>query len=143
MTVASRARMSKWSIIAIVIATSVAVAGKREREQLEREAIPAARGAEANFKAACHCPLAIAIDDSIQSSDQITAARYIAEEVSHNAAHYCTDAASRKAICKMHTLAIAASTRSSFAFEDDCNGIATTDGHYHPTWDEMTKAIDR
>src|SRR5215468_3645243 len=102
--------MSKWSIIGVVIvvACATAVAGKHERELMARDAIPAARAAEANFKASCECALSVVLDASLQSEDEITFATYIAEEVSKGAPHYCTDAGSRKALCRMKLLKIAA-----------------------------------
>src|SRR5215468_10100863 len=108
--------MSKWSIIGVVIIVTcaTAVAGKRERERMTMDAIPAARAAEANFKASCECELSVVLDASLQSVDEITFAAYIAEEVSKGAPRYCTDADSRKALCRMKTLRIAAATQSSF-----------------------------
>jgi hypothetical protein len=136
--------MSKWSIIGVVIvvACATAVAGKRERELMTRDAIPAARAAEANFKASCECELSIALDASLQSEDEITFATYIAQEVSRGAAHYCTDADSRKALCRMKLLKIAAASQSTFTFDDGV-GVATTNGRGHVTWDMITRALDR
>jgi len=137
--------MSKWSILGamtVVACTTVAVAGKRERDLMARDAIPAARAAEANFKAACECDLAVVLDASLQTEDEISFARYIAEDVSHGAAHYCTDAGSRKALCRMKTLKIAADSISAFHFDDGV-GVATTNGHGQPSWDTITRVLDR
>ncbi len=140
--------MANWSIFSMVTVAACAStaapahAGKRERDLMASEAIPAARAAEANFKATCECDLSVVLDASLETEDQIVFARYIADEVSNGVARYCTDAGSRKALCRMKTLKIAAASQSSFAF-DDGTGTATTNGRAHPSWDTMTRAIDR
>jgi len=141
--------MSKWlitGVVTIVVCASgsyaTALAGKRERDLMTQEAIPAARAAEANFKASCECDLSIVLDPSLQTEDEISFARYIADEVSKGAPHYCTDAGSRKALCRMRTLKIATATQSTFSFDDGV-GVATTNGHGHPSWDTITRVLDR
>jgi|SRR5215468_6969566 hypothetical protein len=131
-----------WIIgVVIVITCATAAAGKRERE-LMAKATSAARAAEANFKASCECELSIVLDDSLRSEDEIQFAAYTAEEVSSGAPRYCTDAGSRKALCRMKLLKIAAASRSSFTFDDGV-GVATTNGHGHATWDMITRTLDR
>jgi hypothetical protein len=135
--------MTKWMLIGTLLATTATVAqgGKRERDLMTQETIPAARGAEANFKASCGCDLAVVIDDSIKSIDEIQFAKYIADEVSTGAPKYCTDDASRKALCKMKKLRIASSPSWSFTFDAGV-GLATTNGKGNPTWDTMTRVLD-
>jgi hypothetical protein len=135
--------MSKWSITCVLVAVAAtAIAGKRERELMAKETIPAAKAAEARFKESCGCPLAIVLDGSLQTEDHITFARLIAEEVSTGAPHYCTNEGSRRAMCRMRTLKIAASSQWGFTFDDGV-GLATTNGRGHPSWDTMTRAIDQ
>src|SRR5215468_1923709 len=128
--------------VVIVLTCATASAGKRERDLMANTAIPAARAAEANFKASCECELSIVLDASLQSEDEIRFAAYTAEEVSNGAPRYCTDVGSRKALCRMRLLKIAAATRSTFTFDDGV-GVATTNGHGHATWDMITRTLDR
>src|SRR5262249_18771619 len=135
--------MSKWTIItvlaAVACAAPVARARKRERDRMAKDAVPAARAAEAHFKAARECELAVVLDASLETEDQIVFARYIADEVSSGAPRYCTDADSRRALCRMRTLKIAAASQPSFTFDDGV-GTATTNGRGNPSWDTITRA---
>jgi hypothetical protein len=144
--VASRTIMSKWFVAAALLAAACAVsaasAGKHERDLMTQEAIPAARAAEANYKASCGCALAVVIDASIDTAEEIHYARYIADEVANGAPKYCTDDGSRKALCKMKTLRIAGDTIWNFTFDAGV-GLATTNGHGYPRWDTMTSTLDR
>lgn len=138
---------TKRLLVGIAIAScasgaSAAHADKEHRDRMTQDAIPAARAAEANWKASCECDLAIVIDDSIQTLDEIRYTRYTADEVSTGVAYYCTDAPTRKAMCQMKTLRIASATRASFTFDAGV-GIATTNGQHHVMWDEITKAVDK
>ena len=134
--------MKQLSLILVTVACATASAGKRERDALNQDAIPAARAAEANIKAACDCELSIVYDASIESADEIYFAKSIADDVSHGAAYYCTDAASRKAVCHMKKLEIAASPQIDATF-DGGTVLATTNGRGAPTWNEITRLLDR
>ena len=129
-------------IAACATAAPAAHADKQHRDLMAQETIPAARAAEANWKASCECTLAIVIDDSIQTLEEIRYARYTADEVSNGAPKYCTDAPSRKAMCQMKTMHIASATHATFTFDAGV-GIATTDGRYHVKWDTITRAVDK
>ena len=138
------AEMPKWPILAVVIVLGAPTAGadKQHRDVMAMELIPAARAAEANFKASCECALAVVIDDSIKTIDEMVSARYIADEVSTGAAKYCTDAGSRKAMCQMKTLRLASASHPTFTFDAGV-GIATTNGEHHATWDMITRVLDK
>ena len=120
-----------------------AFAGKEERDYATGTMNPAVAKAEATYKSSCGCPLKITIDDkTIKSKDDMSSARYIAESVTEGAPGYCTDAASKKAVCQMKTLVIGKAKEATFSFKGG-TGTATTDGQGNTTWEMMTRELDK
>ena len=120
----------------------LAFAGKAEREMMKNEVTPAVKESEAAFSKACGCNLKITIADSIKSMDDMAQAKRVAEDVKSNAAGYCTDADSKKAICKMKSLEIGKTTETKFSMSGS-RGVATTDGTSYPTFSMMTQELDK
>jgi len=137
--------MSKLSItvpLAIAALSFTAFAGKREREVKEKEAIPAARDAETKWKTSCGCALAISIDDSLESIDELRNAKNMGRNIGDNVGKYCSDAASKKALCQLKTLTFSKGKPVSFTFKDG-HGVLTTDGQMYAGFDQMTKVLDK
>lgn len=135
--------MKQAIIVTLVLGASLsAYGGKEERELMKNEVAPAVKDAEAKFKAACHCPLTIVIDPSIQSKGQLVATKEVAASISESSAGYCTDDGSRKAMCQLKTLKSVAGKETGFTFKGGV-GIATTDGFSHIVWDSLTHELDK
>src|SRR5262249_34973947 len=102
----------KRVLVCVLMAASVtAVAGKEERDFLNKEVQPAARDAEAKWKAACGCGLKVAIDEaSLTEKQDMRAAKAFCDRVAEAITGYCTDAASKKAMCQMKTMAVKKAT---------------------------------
>ena len=121
----------------------------RRRPAVAAEATPPGAGLRAGCNPAqAQGLLAVAAEDnacrnaSLETEDQIAFARYIADEVSSGAAHDCADTDSRRALCRMRTLKIAAASQPSFTFDGGV-GLATTNGRGNPSWDTIARTIDR
>jgi hypothetical protein len=133
--------------LAGLLATSAisltAFAGKEDREFKDKELMPAVKAAEAKFKSACGCALAITIDEAtVKTRDDYAHVKYTADTVTEGAAGYCTDAASKKAVCQMKTLVLAKAAEATFTFKGG-KGIATTDGQSNTTFEMMTQQLDK
>ena len=130
--------------VAIVLAASItAFAGKEQREMIKNEVNPALREAEGKFKASCGCALKITFDENaVKSNDELYQFKHVAESITENAPKYCTDAASKKAVCQMKTLTLAKAAESKFSFKNG-NGLATTDGSSYIDWDLITRELDK
>ena len=127
----------------LLLVSLTAYASKEEREFMKTKLTPAVKAAEVSFKAACGCPLAIKVNETtIKSTDDMNEAKHIAESVSEGAPKYCTDAASKKAVCQMKTLELSKAAEVKFTFKGGA-GIATTDGQSYPDFDMMARELDK
>ena len=136
--------MSKQLVAVTLIVAAVglpAFAGKREREVMEKEVVPAMRDAEAQVKGSCGCALAINTDDTMQSIDELRNARNVARNVAQSVPKYCTDAASKKAVCQMKTLTISKG-KGLFTFKDG-HGIAMANQQEYTPFSMMTRVLDK
>ena len=134
----------KRVLVCVLMAVSVtAVAGKEERDFLTKEVQPAAREAEAKWKASCGCALKVAIDDaSFTVKQDMHPAKAFCERVAESITGYCTDAASKKAMCQMKTLVVKKANGAAFAFKAG-TGTATVAGYESPSWDMVTRELDK
>jgi hypothetical protein len=120
-----------------------AFAGKAERDAMSKKVVPAVNAAEEKFKASCGCPLKITVDETtIKSTNDMTLAKYMAEHVTAGAPKYCTDDASKKAVCQMKNLTLAKAAKAEFTFKDGA-GLCTTDGQGSCSWEQMTRVLDK
>jgi hypothetical protein len=144
--------MSKRLIVASLILGSLtslsasALAGKRERDLMTNGVAPAVKEAEKQYQTSCGCALTITVDEAaLTSMDELRAAKYIAGHVTDGAKKYCTDDASKKAVCQLKTLTIGkavAPAKAGFTFKDG-HGIATTDGSGNCSWEQMVRVLDK
>jgi len=134
----------KRVLVCVLMAVSVtAVAGKEERDFLTKEVQPAAREAEAKWKASCGCALKVAVDEaSFTVKQDMHPAKQFCERVAESIAGYCTDAASKKAMCQMKTLVVRKANDATFTFKGG-TGTATVAGYESPSWDMVTKELDK
>src|SRR2546421_12208405 len=110
--------MKRWIVTGCLLASVAALAGKEERDFMKNEVQPAARDAEAKWKSSCGCALKVAVDEaSFKNKDDMYPAKHLCETVSEEVVKYCTDAASKKAMCQMKTLVIKADEEATFAFK--------------------------
>jgi hypothetical protein len=127
----------------IVFTTLTAFAGKEERDIMSKEVMPAVHDAEAKVKGSCGCALQITVDEStIKTKDDLYQAKNIAGFVAEGVATYCTDVASKKAVCQMKALTLAKTTKATFTFKGG-KGVATTDGQSSCSWDMITRELDK
>src|ERR1043166_7787580 len=99
--------MKHGIVIAFVLAVSLgAFAGKGERDYKEKNVDPAVKTAQTKYKEACGCSLSITVEDSLATTDELKWAAHVASYVAEGAPKYCTDAASKKAMCQMTSMTI-------------------------------------
>ncbi len=130
----------KMLVVLSAIVTSMAFAGKAEREFIKDSLNPAIAAAEAAFKNTCGCSLKITYK-GMETEDHLRQVRGTANSVAEGV-KYCTDAESKKAVCQMKTLEISKASESGFKFQGG-KGLATTDGQSYPTFSMMTDQLDK
>lgn len=132
----------KLTIGMLVLVSSLAFGGKAEREFMKSTLTPAINASSEAYKKACGCSLKITSTSTIVSQDDMTNAKHIVEDVAQGATKYCTDDESKKALCKMTSLKIEKGKESRFELKGS-EGVATTDGQVFPTFDMMTRQLDK
>jgi hypothetical protein len=135
--------MKRTFVIIPVLAMSLtALAGKEERDLMTKEVAPAVKQAETTYRAACGCPLAITVTSSLKTMDELRQAKYLAESITEEAPKYCTDAASKKAMCQLKSLDVVKANESKFVFSNG-KGTSFTDGQSYTGWEMITREIDK
>jgi hypothetical protein len=130
-------------VVSMMCISMTAFAGKAERDTMTKQVAPAVAAAEAKYKSSCGCALTITVDETtIKTKDDMLNVKHIAEHVTEGAGKYCTDDASKKAVCQMKTLTLAKSKPAKFTFKDGA-GVATTDGQSICTFEMMTRELDK
>jgi hypothetical protein len=131
--------MYKIAVLFSLVAT-LAFAGKAEREFIKEKLQPAVAAAEAAYKKSCGCSLKITYSADLKSEDHLSLVRNMADSI-ESGVKYCTDAASKQAVCKMKTVELKLGKETGFSFAGS-HGAAVTDGTAYPTFDMMTDKID-
>lgn len=136
--------MKKTALFAglMMMVSLSAFAGKAEREYKKESLDPAVKAAETAYKGSCGCSLKITVAATIKSEDDMRQAKYVSESVAEGAKAYCTDDESKKAVCQMKSLEISKAADTSFSFKSG-KGSAITDGQSYPSWDMMTRELDK
>ena len=136
-------RFKAWVFAMLVGLSFSAFAGKQERDLMTKQITPAIEAAQKVYKDSCGCALAISVDqDTLKTMDELRQARNVANSIKEGAAKYCTDDASKKAVCQMKTLTVTKAKPTAFTFKDG-KGVAATDGQSYPSWDMMTRQLDK
>jgi len=128
---------------ALMITSLTAFAGKAERDYLANEVNPAVQEAQTKLKSSCGCAVNVTIDESAnKTKDDLLGVKHMAEHVSEGAEHYCTDAASKKAVCQLKTLTFAKAKPAGFTFKGG-NGVMKYDGQSTCSWEQVTRELDK
>jgi hypothetical protein len=136
-------KRAAFATLSLMFVSTFALAGKEEREYLNSEVTPAVKAAEAKFKASCGCNVKVTVNDSSsKSKDDLQLARLLVNGVADGAGTYCSDAASKKAICQMKSLDVTKSANMEFTFKGG-KGVAAHNGISYPSWELMTKELDK
>jgi hypothetical protein len=105
--------------------------------------MPAVKEAMAKVKSACGCQWTITVDEStVKTTDHMYNVKHIADSVAETAPTYCTDAASKKAICQMKSLKLGIAKEATFTFKGGA-GVATGDGQASTSFDMMARELDK
>jgi hypothetical protein len=82
------------------------------------------------------------VSDSLKTRDELAQARNVANSVSESVGKYCSDEASKKAVCQLKTLEVVKGSDTKFSFKDG-KGSCITDGQSYVSWDMISREIDK
>lgn len=118
-------------------------AGKAERDFMTAEVEPAVKEATAAFKKSCGCDVKFDVkQDSFQSKDDMFKIKYFASTIKDNAGSYCSDAATKKAMCKIKSIEFSKTAETALKFNAG-KVTASTDGTSQPSWEMLTREVDK
>jgi hypothetical protein len=135
----------KLSSIALILALSplAAFAGKAERDYYTSTAEPAVKEAAATLKSACGCDVKFDVKtDGYKDVDELRQITSVSKAITQGAPGYCSDAASKKAICKLKTAEIVRGTTPEFKFSGG-RGSIVLDTSSYPSWDMIARELDK
>ena len=79
---------------------------------------------------------------NLKTIDESHGAAHVASNLAEGIVKYCTDDASKKAMCQLKSLTIAVSKPAGFTFKDG-KGVATTDGNASCSFGQYTQVLDK
>ena len=135
--------MNRAIAITLLLISTTALAGKEERDFMTKEVQPKAKEAAAKWKSSCGCDLKIQIDDaSFTKKDDMSAAASFFGHIIDGVGGYCTDGASKKAMCQLKTLVVKKADDATFSFKGG-TGTATVYGSTSPSFEMITEQLDK
>jgi hypothetical protein len=127
----------------MMLMSATAFAGKAERDMMSKEVMPEVQKANEKVKASCGCSINVVVDEkNLAKTDDMYPIKHMAQDIQEGAPKYCTDEASKKAVCQLKTLVLAKTANAEFKFSGG-KGIMSTDGQSQCTWDMVTREIDK
>ena len=127
----------------VMVIPLAAVAGKKERDEMAKQVVPAVKDAEAKYKSSCGCTVTITVDETtVKSKDDLFGVKYIAEHIAEGVVKYCSDDASKKAMCQLKSLTLTKAKPAGFTFKDG-KGVASTDGNASCSFGQYTQVLDK
>jgi hypothetical protein len=135
--------MNRAIVITVLLMSATALAGKEERDFMTNDVQPKAKEAASKWKSSCGCDLRIQIDDaSFTKKEDMYAAAYFFGHITEGVGGYCTDAASKKALCQLKTLVVKKADDATFSFKSGI-GTATVYGNTPPSFEMVTAQLDK
>ena len=133
----------KTLIAVLMLSPLSAFAGKAERDFVSTQVEPAVKEAAATLKKSCGCDVKFDVKvDTFKDTDELMTSRNFANAVKSAAPGYCNDAPSKAAICKVKTFEVSKGSSVTFKFAGG-KGIVTTDSSSYPSWDMVTREVDK
>lgn len=133
----------KLLFTAMLLTSCLAFAGKEERDFMKNKVTPALQGATKGVKEACGCDIKVNFNsDSFKTTDKMEQSVYQLQSYAEEAKKYCTDADSKKAVCKIKTIEIKLGKESKVSF---ASGKATveSDGSSAYGFEAVAKEADK
>jgi hypothetical protein len=117
-----------------------AFAGKQERA-FRTEVETTIKAGESAVKTNCGCSFTAKIDwDSFKTEDHMRLVKYTFSDFDADSKTYCTDADSKKAVCKMKTISLSYGAKDDLTFANGTVKIVTGGGSYK--FDAIAKLLD-
>ncbi len=133
----------KYSFLALALISMAAHAGKAERDFASQEVEPTVKKAVTAVKTSCGCDIKFDYKvEAFKDTDELRKINQLASQFTDNVGRYCNDAPSKAAICKMKTVEVSKANETTFKFSNG-KGIATTEGTSVPSWDMITREVDK
>ena len=133
--------ISKLALV-LALAPALAFAGKAERDFTTTEAQPAIQEAAATLKSSCGCDVTFDVKfDTFKDLNELWLIKRFANSITEGAPPYCSDEATKAAMCTLKTIEFSKGSDVSFEFKDG-KGTATADSSSYPSWDMITHAVD-
>jgi hypothetical protein len=135
--------MNRAIVVTLLLTSATALAGKEERDFMNSEVQPKAKEAASKWKSSCGCELRIQIDDaSFTKKEDMYAAASFFGHIIDGVGGYCTDGASKKAVCQLKTLVVKKADDATFVLKGSI-GTATVYGNTSPSFEMMTEQLDK
>lgn len=129
--------------VVLMFTPVLAFAGKPERDFVTNEAEPAMQEAVATIKSSCGCDVKFdAMYDTFKDINELWLIKRFANAITEGVAPYCSDEASKAAMCNLKTIEFSKGNDVTFEFKDG-KGTATADSSSYPSWDMITRAVDK
>jgi hypothetical protein len=133
----------KKSILALAFFPLAALAGKAEREYVTASVEPAVKEAAATLKKSCGCDVKFDFKaDAYKDVDELRQITHAARAITEGAPRHCSDAPSKAAICKLKTAEFSRGATPEFKFAGG-KGSIVSDTSSYPSWDMMTRELDK
>lgn len=133
----------KKVVMVLMFAPVLAFAGKEERDFTTNEAEPAVQEAVATLKSSCGCDVKFDVKlDTFKDINELWLIKRFANAITEGVQPYCSDAASKAAMCNLKTIEFSKGSDVTFEFKDG-KGTATADSSSYPSWDMITRAVDK
>lgn len=130
-------------VLVLMFAPALVFAGKAERDFMADEAQPAVQEAVATLKSSCGSDVKFDIKlETFKDLNEMWLIKRFANSIKEGAESYCSDAGSKAAMGNLKTIEFSKGSDVSFTFKDG-KGTATADSSSYPSWDMITRAVDK
>ncbi|MEO5561578.1 MAG: hypothetical protein ABIO49_16540 [Dokdonella sp.] len=130
-------------VLVLMLTPALAFAGKAERDFMTDEAQPAVQEAVATLKSSCGSDVKFDVKlDTFKDLNEMWLIKRFADSIKEGAESYCNDAGSKAAMSNLKTIEFSKGSDVSFTFKDG-KGTATADSSSYPSWDMITRAVDK
>jgi hypothetical protein len=135
--------VKKYLVATILVLSSAAYAGKAEREK-KVEIETALKVSAESLKKTCGCSVKFDVKwDSYKDTDSMARISMAGEKLVENAAQFCTDADSKKALCAMKVMSLSYGSDPAAAQFKGGTIIGQTNDMRTLDWPEYIKLLDK
>ncbi len=141
--------MLRHGLAAIILLASLALTARQLAADtgdggafLRDNLLPGVQAAEGRWETSCRCQLAIQVEASIDTLDEMHGALSLVESIGDGVVATCRDDARRAAMCRMSTLSLRGSATPAF-HRSGASGVALIAGDRAPSYAQIAAALTR